>query len=416
MKRRFVLFILLLSLLTISAAGTVREDLFSSSDELEAFGKKAVTEDESTFYDEMNIYLLTGGEGSLIWENFGHSAFVVEVPSLYSVAFDYGIFTFDETFIPNFIFGKLYYEVWESYSFYRIESLKEEDRNVTLLPLSLTPDEKKTMYTFLLYNTEEENRTYLYDYFNDNCATRLRDIYSYVTDGDFEVWLKSRESSTTIRESVNRYLSRSTFPVSWVINYLLGPSVDKSITRWEECYLPMNLEKAVNEYQESTSIEVYSSKTRAGTPSSYPFLLYSFLFGILLGLVSLLSSFSRHHKAGDLILGIVYTVFGIMSLLLLFFELFTIHYVTHGNLNIFLISPLCLYVGILHFKSLSKKGRKEKKIQYTGIAMLSLSLLTVIIRLTFSSLLIQNIWAPAATAVILYTAEALPILKRRIKP
>ncbi len=416
MKHIVVFLSLFLFLLPISAHLTVRDDLFSSKEELEAFEKKAVNEEDEVFYKEMNIYLLIGGEGSHIWENFGHSAYIVEVPSRLSSAFDYGIFTFDESFIPNFILGKLYYEVWETNSFYRIESLIKEDRNVTLVPLNLTPEKKKAIYTFLIYNTQEENRTYLYDYFNDNCATRLRDIYSYATNGDFESWLKREESNETIRESVNRYLSHSPFIVNWVINYLLGPSVDSKITRYEECYLPNNLEKAINEYQNSTSEYIYTSKTRVATPTTYPFLFYSILTGLLIGLLSLLTSFTKFKKPGDIILGIVYSIFGLMSIVLLFFECFTIHYVTHNNLNILLISPLTIYMAVLHFKSLSKNGRKEKRIAHLSLIMLTLSLLTIVLRLTLSSILIQNIWAPAVVVLILYTAEALPLLIEKIKP
>ncbi len=415
MKRFLSLLLILFVLSTLSAKIEIRDNLFSSQEELALFKAEKVTEEEESYYENMKIYLLTGGEGSAIWENFGHSAFVIERDGYPAIGFDFGIFTFDDTFIPNFIVGKLYYQVWETYAAYRIESLIEDDRSVSLLELDLTNDQKKALFSFLVYNTEEENRTYLYDYFNDNCATRLRDIYSYATGGEFETFLRNRESTESIRYGVTRHLSRSTFFSSWVINYMLGPDVDREITGWEECYLPSNLEKAIEEYQNTESEIIYTTKNRKPTPQKWSLPLYSFIFGLVLASISFLAFRFGNHKIWDIILGIVFTIFGIMSLVLIFFELFTIHYVTHSNLNVFLISPVCLVSAVLHFASLKKKRERNarKKIAVTGLVMLLMCLVVIALRLILSSVLIQKIWAPAVTAVILYSAEALPCFLKR---
>ncbi len=398
--------------LPLYSAVVLRDDLFSSEEELASFKREDVSEEEEEFYESMKIYLLTGGEGSAIWENFGHSAFVIDVGGNALIAFDYGIFTFDETFIPNFILGKLYYEVWETWAQYRIASLESDDRTVSLLELKLDSTQKKALYSFLVYNTEEENRTYLYDYFSDNCATRLRDIYSWATWGEFESWLKSQKSSETIRSGVVRHLSRSTFFSSWIINYLLGASVDKETTRWEDCYLPSALEKAIEEYQGTERNVVYQTEKRKATPEKWPFVFYSFLFGLGLFLISLAASYLKHHGVFDFLLGLVFIFFGLMSLLLIFFSFFTIHYVTHDNLNILIITPLCILQGVLHFMSIGKK-RREKSLIRCALVMDGILAAVVIVRLVFSAFLIQNIWATAVTAFLLYTAEALPLFIRR---
>ena len=412
MKRFLILIAVLAVLIPLNSAIVLRDDLFSSEEELAQYVREDVTKEDEEYYAGMKIYLLTGGEGSAIWENFGHAAFVIERDGYSPIAFDYGIFTFDETFIPNFILGKLYYEVWETYALYRIVSLEEDDRTVSMLELELDSNQKKALYSFLVYNTEEENRTYLYDYFSDNCATRLRDIYSWATGGDFERWLKSQKAEESIRTSVARHLSRSTFFASWVINYLLGSSVDEEITRWEDCYLPSNLEKAIEEYQKSESEVLYKTEKRKDTPLKWPFLLYSSLFGLALASLSLVASYTRHHHTCDFILGLVFTVFGIMSVLLIFFEFFTIHYVTHDNLNILIITPLCLVQGVLHFMSVGRR-RREKSLQRCALVMDAVLIAVIIVRLVLSAVLIQNIWAPAVTALLLYTAEALPFLVKR---
>lgn len=412
--KRFLLLVLSIIILLPLSAEKEEIKLFSSSEELASFKAEGVTDEDRGYYESMKIYLLVGGPGSHIWENFGHSAFIVETEDFPSVAFDYGIFTFDDTFIPNFIFGKLYYQVWETYAEYRILSLEESDRDVYKLLLNLDADEKKALFSFLLYNTEEENRTYLYRYFDDNCATRLRDIYSYVTGGDFERYLKSQESTESIRESVSRYLSRSTFAAVFVINYLLGPSVDREITRWDECYLPDNLKDAVEDYQKSKSEEIYLSQKRSKTPDKWSLVIRSLICGVILALFSAAASYSKHSRPFDTVLAIIFLVFSIMSLVLIFFSLFTIHDVTHDNVHILLISPLCLVSSILHFSSLGKKGRKEKKTASAGLVMLIVSLLCAAFKIIFPGILIQNIWATALLVLPLYLAEALPLfIKKR---
>ena len=97
---------------------------------------------------------------------------------------------------------------------------------------------------------------------------------------------------------------------------------------------------------------------------------------------------------------------------MIFFSFFTIHYVTHDNLNILLITPLCLVQGVLHFMSIGKR-RMERALHKCALVMDGVLVAVVIVRLVFPAFLIQNIWAPAVTAFLLYTAEALPLLVKR---
>lgn len=124
--------------------------------------------------------------------------------------------------------------------------------------------------------------------------------------GEFESWLKSQKSGETIRSGVARHLSRSTFFSSWIINYLLGSSVDRETSRWEDCYLPSALEKAVEEYQETESTVLYETQNRKATPEKWPFVFYSFLFGLALLLMSLAASYTKHHGTFDFLLGVAF--------------------------------------------------------------------------------------------------------------
>lgn len=404
MKKLSVLTLFLFLILGLRAQ-VDSPNLFEIDKELDSFKKTEITEEERKKYEEMEFYLITGGPGSLIWENFGHSAILLTTPDSFPVAYDWGIFSFDDSFFVNFAFGRLYYEAWATYGDYRIESLISDDRSVTALRLELDGNQKKNLLSFLMYSTKEENKTYLYDYFKDNCATRPRDIYSWLTEGEFEEVLKSTPSEETLRETVERHLSLSTFPVAWTISYLLGPDTDKEESMWEACFLPSTLNSSIKEYQNNKDEIIYSSKNRNPVPDKWSLKARSIIMGILLVSISLLPLTKKRwiERCCDTVQGILFFFFGVLSSVLLFLMLFTIHNVTKGNINYLIISPLCLISSLLHFASLSKK-RKNKAILINSGVMLALSLIVLALRLIIPSF-IQDSYAVFIPAIMLYASE-----------
>ena len=403
--KRFLLSLLILCLVLALKAEDKAPELFDIQKELEAFEVKEVEEGDQETYGELEFYLVTGGPGSMVWENFGHSLILMVSPSSFPVAFDWGIFTFDESFFVNFAFGRLYYEAWETYGEYRIESLIADDRSVSILPLELDTKEKKNLYSFLMYSTEEENRTYLYDYFKDNCATRPRDIISWISGGELEEKLKSQKNTETLRKTVERHLSLSSFPVCWTISYLLGPEVDKESTVYDACFLPSRLEEEIAEWQGNESIEYYASQERADVPEKWSLKDRSLIMGFFLLLLPLLFLSGKRslERTGDLLLGIVYLFFGILSSVLVFFALFTIHTVTYGNINVFIISPLAFVSSVAHFLSLGKR-RRNKAIGISSAIMGAMALVTLQVRILVPSV-IQDSISVFIPALMLYLSE-----------
>jgi hypothetical protein len=70
--------------------------------------------------------------------------------------------------------------------------------------------------------------------------------------------------------------------------------------------------------------------------------------------------------------------------------------------------------AVLHFSSIGRK-RKERKISLLSLVMLGLLLGVIVLKLVLPSFFIQDIWAPALTALMLYSAEALPYLVKKRK-
>ena len=135
---------------------------------------------QRTLSDTSEIAIVTAGPGAVLYEKFGHSAIRIIDPNLnIDLIYNYGIFDFNTpNFYTNFAKGKMYY-LLAKYDFkYFIASYKRDERWLKQQFLNLNLSEKQIIFNYLENNALQENATYLYDPFFDNCATKIRDILS----------------------------------------------------------------------------------------------------------------------------------------------------------------------------------------------------------------------------------------------
>ena len=394
----------------------IREGLFFSDDELSKFQwKSGLSNAEEKFFDNTRISLVTGGQGDEIWELFGHASFLVESPNNPDIMFDYGIFSFDKDFYKNFALGKLYYSMMESHASPRISNLKMADRDIYKLELNLSALEKCNLLLFLEYNNKAENRIYLYDYYLDNCATRLRDSYSYITGGEFRSWAENNMTGMTLRDYTIKYLS-PVFIADWAINYLLGPSVDNKMSLWDAMFLPDILRESIEEYQGTESSRIYASESRSKLDTHNYFYLKTLILSLILTAIITLT-YSKHRfiiKTGDLLSALIYIILFIMSAVLLFLETASIHKVTYFNTSLLVISPVTFIFAYLHIASLIKE-EKRIKIKKLSSAMLIITLSLLIAKLIIIKLFYNANWAYYIVMIPLYAADSNIIDKIRYK-
>ncbi|NLA99219.1 MAG: DUF4105 domain-containing protein, partial [Spirochaetales bacterium] len=91
----------------------------------------------------------------------------------------------------NFARGRMYYYVVASEATWRIQEAIDEERDVRLVELNLTDEAKFALITFLQKHIKTEYSTYLYHFYYDNCATRIRDIIDFATEGAFRAWAEN---------------------------------------------------------------------------------------------------------------------------------------------------------------------------------------------------------------------------------
>jgi hypothetical protein len=208
---------------------------------------KGVSAQESTTPDvvesgTLRVEVLTAEPGDLIWERFGHNAVrIVDDASGLDIAWNWGVFDFrQEGFIPRLMRGTMLYQMAP----YATEAFLREyvatGRAVWSQELDLTPSEKAMIQRAVLENYRPENRFYRYDYYRDNCSTRIRDILDRALGGRIRAETESDTTRTTYRWHTRRLLGG----VFWAytgIQLVLGHRADEPITAWQEMFIPMRL-------------------------------------------------------------------------------------------------------------------------------------------------------------------------------
>lgn len=188
--------------------------------------------------DSTRLSLITCAPGEELFSKFGHSAIRAYDPvTSTDVVFNYGLFNFDTpNFYPKFIRGKLKYMLGVQNTLDFIRIYQYEGRQITEQPLLLDARQRSRVVDYLLTNYQPENRYYLYDFFYDNCATRIRDII----EEEFATQLVAvddYQTDKTFRQLLDEYIG----PFPWAdfgIDLILGLPADQIAGFRHEMFLP----------------------------------------------------------------------------------------------------------------------------------------------------------------------------------
>ncbi len=196
---------------------------------------------------ELTVYLLTFEPGELIWEKFGHNAlWIRDHRSGRDWAYDYGRFSFGRTladnlrFIGRFAVGDLNYSMGQGDVRTYLAAYEQAGRAIWAQELDLAPAARAALRDFLEWNIRDENREYQYNYYLDNCSTRIRDALDRVVGGQLRAWADTLRTPWTFRDHTRRTTDggRILYPA---LMFGLGQPVDRTITAWQEMFLPISL-------------------------------------------------------------------------------------------------------------------------------------------------------------------------------
>lgn len=313
---------------------------------------------------ELRVWLLTVDPGEAVWERFGHNAIrVLDTRTGRDVAYNWGIFDFNQAdFIPRFLKGQMLYQMAPFSTGAMVASYARANRKVVLQELALTPAQRLALQGYAEWNALPQNRDYFYDYFRDNCSTRVRDLLDRVLDGALADRFSDEPTETSYRYHIRR-LTRSSPFLFTGMDVLLGAPGDRPISVWEEMFLPMTLRDAARELTVTDeggeqrplvmSEEVVSPAGQAVEAAAPPSWLLSYLLlGLIIGGVLawagiLASGGSRVPVYVVGAIGIAWSLLvGVVGTILVL-ALFTDHVFMASNQNLLLVNPLSLALLVL---------------------------------------------------------------------
>jgi hypothetical protein len=319
----------------------------------------------------LRISLLTCTPGEELYSIFGHSALrVIDSNSVTDIVYNYGTFNFDdEGFYLKFIRGKLMYYISAAYfNDFKFE-YQSANRGITEQVLNLTGEEKINIRHALHENLKEENKYYQYDFFLDNCTTRLRDMI-VKSKTPQPILPPVMPINTTFREAIHAYLDKGDQPWSKLgIDILLGAPTDGIMTTAQQQFLPDNLMKALDSVSNVSIVDksatLYELSTETNRRSFFtPFIFFT-VFLILYGMLCIAGKkrFSTLISSMD---GLLFFLTGLLGFILIFMWIGTDHSMTKNNYNLLWALPSHL---VFSFFINSTKSWIKKYFLFTTISL-----------------------------------------------
>jgi hypothetical protein len=332
--------------------------------------------------DSAKVSMLTCSPGDELYSVFGHSAIRVSDPvAKVDIVFNYGTFDFsDPNFYSNFVMGRLNYILSVSYfqNFYL--GYAEENRWIYEQELNITGSEKQFLLDSLFANYKPENRYYLYDFFYDNCATRIRNVFVEGIPRTIEFNYSTLESNKSFRELLMPLLKQQPW-ARFGINLALGLPSDRIAEPWDYMFLPNHMLTAFQNahFKGDNSVSKFAKEPVVlleGKPITNEGSLNEPLMVFLVILLVALAISYRNYKNKSVSYWfdrILFGSVGVLGVVLVFLWFFTDHKVFVVNFNVLWANPLyLLFILILSIRQLSSWTRWYSAI---NLALLVVTLL-----------------------------------------
>jgi len=344
------------------------------------------------------VWVVTLGQGDAIWERFGHNFLAVEDPVTgQATAYNWGVFDFAAPdFVSRFVWGEPRYWIEGVAMSALVEHYRQRNRSVVLQELEFTSSQAHALLAFLRWNARDENRFYRYDYFRDNCSTRLRDAIDRALGGALRAQTRNRVTNLTYRSESVRLTSDA--PAAQVgIAFALGQPADQLLSAWEASFVPMRLMEYLREVQVAgpdgdprplvRSEQQVARATREPEETRAASMLGE-LAALGLLLAGAVAGLARFAMRGS---GAARTAFattaalwgaggGLLGVTLLFAWAATRHEYWYRNENLLHFNPLALALAVLVPLAV-RRTRWRRAAAQVGVAVAALSVIGVVLKL-----------------------------------
>lgn len=322
----------------------------------------------------LRVSILTFGPGDLVFERFGHNALrITDLASGSDLAYNWGMFSFAEpNFLGRFLSGDTRYWVEAFPSQPLIDFYVSHDREAVEQVLELSDAEKAELKAFVEANVQGEAKYYRYQYFLDNCSTRIRDALDRVMGGALQRRFAPITTAWSYRDESIR-LTAPTYYSQLGIELALGPSADRPLSAWESMFVPMRLRDFLRDVTVPAAeggtrplvaqeIVLHTPTARAPEPPQRRGLTLGAL-GPVLGAWMLMlvptSAESRRKRRipAAVMAALFYGFSGLVGCVLLGMWLFSAHTFWYWNLTLLLCSPVALGAAVLGARAILRGER-----------------------------------------------------------
>jgi hypothetical protein len=304
---------------------------------------------------DIRAFLVTLSPGEKVWSSFGHSAiWISNGKTGKDLIYNFG--TFDgrqPNLLGRYLNGTL--EYWLSVNSYKKDFRrynKTEDRIFVASRLLLPKPKIQELYDELTRLKKPENRSYIYHWSENSCATKIRDLLNDLSDN--QIFEQNQELTLhTYRSESLRHLSQQ--PLVWFgWHYIANDMTDQPLNEWDLMYSPVRFRERLKDTDlkfpngKTVPLVPYECSYDAGLewapekPPDYSRQLVS--AGLLGGLISVIFGYlSKRSRVARIVLSLIILAVSVIASLL-----GTIHAALyfsaleglHPNLNQLLASPI----------------------------------------------------------------------------
>ncbi len=277
------------------------------------------------------VRLITIGPGDAFWSAFGHTAIAIDED-----VYGFGYFSFDLETVQSFVSNSMMYELGISEINHEAYLAQQQNREFSVIELHLSEEQIKALEDHLTWHALPANMTYPYDYFLNNCSTKIRDLLILAWPARFQ----QNSQNTTSSYFTHTFPAKHQGLMNLGIALAYGWEAYVNRSQWELMAFPVYLEQHVMQvmseqigprhvvYQAEPSDAIaYFFKTH------WALLAYLMLWTLMLlpksNLLAAKSWFMWH---------------GLVGVVLLAMWLLTPHEVVSWNANVLLFSPLGLLI------------------------------------------------------------------------
>ena len=345
---------------------------------------------------DLTVTLITFETGGLLWERFGHNGiWIHDAASGSDRLYDYGRFSFTAPhFLYNFARGHMWYSMGVTSDVAGlIELYRREGRKIWAQELDLAPEARAKLRDFLEWNIRPENRGYAYDYYRDNCSTRIRDALDMALGGPIRQY-GVQPSGMTWREETRRLDEHDVLLYTGLM-VGLGRPVDLEMSRWEQMFLPIRLREHLDSITvagpDGAARPVVKSERVLAPGGRWPvpdrphdWTPWYLGFGLLLGgaLAWLGARGEGWTRAAFLALGTLWAlVCGVLGLVLTWLWGLSTHIAAHANENVLLFNVLAVALAVVLPGAARGNPRRRNAARRLALAVAALAALALVIKI-----------------------------------